>query len=100
VLAIENCLLKNLSAIFSPTLTANMDDEQLFAIAAESEEIRLERTLLRAKLDSLQSGKNILYKHIGKADTLVDIQRCSNSFASNETYNSCEETIARDPTNC
>jgi hypothetical protein len=68
VLAIENCLLKNLSAIFSPTLTANMDDEQLFAIAAESEEIRSERTMLRAKLESLQSGKKILYKHIGKLD--------------------------------
>jgi hypothetical protein len=66
VLAIENCLLKNLSAIFSPTMTADMDDEQLHAIAAESEDAREERLLLKSKLDALKSGKQILYEHIGE----------------------------------
>jgi hypothetical protein len=65
VLAIENCLIKDLAAIFSPTLTANMDDGQLSAIAAECEEVRLERESLRKKLEVLQSGKQILYQHIG-----------------------------------
>ncbi|EAT88305.2 hypothetical protein SNOG_04545 [Parastagonospora nodorum SN15] len=65
VLAIENCLIKDLSAIFSPTLTADMDDEQLQAIAAESEDVRCERDTLRKKLEVLQSGKRILYEHIG-----------------------------------
>ncbi|KAH3968584.1 hypothetical protein HBH70_134870 [Parastagonospora nodorum] len=64
VLAIENCLIKDLSAIFSPTLTADMDDEQLQAIAAESEDVRCERDTLRKKLEVLQSGKRILYEHI------------------------------------
>lgn len=67
VLAIENCLIKDLSAIFSPTLTADMDDEQLQAIAAESEDVRFERDALRKKLEVLQSGKRILYEHIGKS---------------------------------
>ncbi|KAH7408337.1 dynamin-1 [Phaeosphaeria sp. MPI-PUGE-AT-0046c] len=65
VLAIENCLIKDLSSIFSPTLTANMDDEQLHAIAAECEETRTERGALQQKLAVLQSGKQILYEHIG-----------------------------------
>jgi GTPase SAR1 family protein len=67
VLAIENCLIKDLSGIFSPTLTANMDDEQLYAIAAESEDVRYERSSLRKKLEVLQSGRQILYKHMGKS---------------------------------
>lgn len=67
VLAIENCLVKDLSAIFSPTLTADMDDEQLQAIAAESEDVRFERDALQKKLEVLQSGKRILYEHIGKS---------------------------------
>jgi hypothetical protein len=66
VLAIENCLIKELSGIFSPTLIANMDDKQLHAIAAESEEVRHERSSLQKKLVVLQSGKQILYEHIGK----------------------------------
>jgi hypothetical protein len=43
-----------------------MDDEQLHSIAAESEEVRYERDALRKKLEVLQSGKRILYEHIGK----------------------------------
>jgi hypothetical protein len=68
VLAIENCLLKDLSSIFSPTLIANMDDEQLHAIAAECEEVRDERSHLRKKLEVLETGKKILGEHIGKLE--------------------------------
>jgi hypothetical protein len=77
VLAIENCLLKDLSDIFSPTLTADMDDEQLYAIAAESEDARDERSSLKKKLDTLKSGKQILHEHMGKcieqSDTKADL---------------------------
>jgi hypothetical protein len=45
-----------------------MEDEQLYAIAAESEEVRRERAALRKKLHVLKSGKQALYEHIGKAD--------------------------------
>ncbi|RMZ66737.1 interferon-induced gtp-binding mx [Pyrenophora seminiperda CCB06] len=68
VLGIENCLMKNLSAIFSPMLTADMDDEQLFAIASESEVIRHERATLRQKLSVLESGKQVLFEHIVTAN--------------------------------
>ncbi|RAR10057.1 P-loop containing nucleoside triphosphate hydrolase protein [Stemphylium lycopersici] len=64
VLGIENCLIKNLSTIFSPTLIANMDDELLRAIASESEEIRDERASLREKLCVLEAGKQVLSEHI------------------------------------
>ncbi|KAF1946345.1 dynamin-1 [Clathrospora elynae] len=64
ILAIENCLIKNLAAIFSPTLTADMDDEKLRAIASESEDIRNERVSLRQKLSVLETGKQVLFEHI------------------------------------
>ncbi|KAH4162878.1 hypothetical protein HBI37_130850 [Parastagonospora nodorum] len=69
VLAVENCLIKDLTAIFSPTLTANMDDEQLHDIAAESEEVQYERETLRKKLEVLQSGKRTLDEHIAMRPT-------------------------------
>lgn len=67
MLGIENCLIKDLSAIFSPTLIADMDDELLRAIASESEETRDERASLKEKLSVLKSGKQVLSEHIGKA---------------------------------
>ncbi|KAF2132512.1 dynamin-1 [Dothidotthia symphoricarpi CBS 119687] len=64
VLAIENCLIKDLSSIFSPTLIANLDDDKLHAIASESSEIRHDRDSLRQKLSALEGGKSVLYEHI------------------------------------
>jgi hypothetical protein len=66
VLAIENCLLSELSGIFSPSLIADLSDQMLCAIAAESKEVDEERSSLREKLRALQSGKQILNEHIGK----------------------------------
>ncbi|KAF2831259.1 P-loop containing nucleoside triphosphate hydrolase protein [Ophiobolus disseminans] len=81
VLAIENCLIKDLAAIFSPTLTANMDDEQLHAIAAESEEIRCGRLSLQHKLEVLSSGKQILHEHMGECDEQSNTMAWSNLFS-------------------
>jgi hypothetical protein len=77
VLAVENCLIKNLPAIFSPSLTANMDDEQLRAIASESEETRSERASLKQKLGVLESGKQVLFEHIGELSTILSLKYCS-----------------------
>lgn len=66
VLAIENCLIKNLSGIFSPSLIADLSDEKLHAIAAESDEVGEERDSLRQKLRALASGKDILNEHMGR----------------------------------
>jgi hypothetical protein len=43
-----------------------MDDEQLRAIASESEEIHTERLALKQKLSVLESGKQVLFEHIGE----------------------------------
>jgi hypothetical protein len=43
-----------------------MDDEQLHVIAAESDDVRSERSALQEKLGVLIAGKQILYEHIGK----------------------------------
>jgi hypothetical protein len=100
VLAIENCLLKNLSAIFSPTMTADMDDEQLHAIAAESEDAREERLLLKSKLDALKSGKQILYEHIGECIQQSDMKTRPDSCNSNEAFGSGKDINARCPADC
>ncbi|CAO2656981.1 Nn.00g057840.m01.CDS01 [Neocucurbitaria sp. VM-36] len=69
VLAIENCLIKNLAGIFSPSLIADLSDEKLHAIAAESDKVREDRNSLRQKLSALQSGKEILNEHIAMRPT-------------------------------
>jgi hypothetical protein len=72
VLAIENCLIKDLSAIFSPTLTANMDDEQLQAIAGECEEVRCEREDLRKKLQNSPDMSHSIETHRSGSSTHPD----------------------------
>lgn len=52
-----------------------MDDEQLHAIAAESEEMRQECEALRKKLNVLQSGTRVLREHIGKSTLVVSIRK-------------------------
>jgi len=59
--------------MFSPTLTANMDDEQLQDIAAECEEVRNERCNLQHKLEVLCTGKMILREHMGKLSRNVSL---------------------------
>jgi hypothetical protein len=95
VLAIENCLIKDLAGTFSPTLTANMDDEQLHAIAAESEGVRYERSSLQKKLQVLQSGRQILYEHIGRFVHPLDMKIRSNHCPhSTTTFDSSSSTHA------
>ncbi|KAH7399626.1 P-loop containing nucleoside triphosphate hydrolase protein [Pyrenochaeta sp. MPI-SDFR-AT-0127] len=70
VLAIENCLIKNLSAIFSPSLIASLSDAKLQAIAAESAEVQEERNSLQQRLSALQSGKDVLNEHLAMRPTV------------------------------
>lgn len=66
MLAIENCLIKDLSATFDPNLVVEMSDEKLANIASESEETRIQRTELRQRLAVLEGGKQVLKDHMGK----------------------------------
>ncbi|KAJ4372438.1 hypothetical protein N0V83_004212 [Neocucurbitaria cava] len=77
VLAIENCLIKSLAGIFSPSLIADLSDEKLHAIAAESDEVREERESLREKLSTLTSGKDILNEHIAMRPTTRPAKKVS-----------------------
>ena len=60
ILAIENCLITKLPSLLSPELVLSMDEEKLHRIAAESEQIRTERTALTHRLADLEAGKQIL----------------------------------------
>ncbi|KAH9879277.1 hypothetical protein J1614_002716 [Plenodomus biglobosus] len=64
ILAIENCLMKDLASIFSPSLILGLDDDHVQAIAAESDDIRERRSELTEKLEALESGTHILYEHM------------------------------------
>ncbi|KAF1833322.1 dynamin-1, partial [Decorospora gaudefroyi] len=64
LLGIENCLLKNLASLFSPTLTADMDDELVRAIASECEDSRTERASLRQRFSVLEAGRGVLLEHM------------------------------------
>jgi hypothetical protein len=59
-LAIENCLILNLSSLLSPELVLNMHEGKLRLIAEESEQTSSERVALKAKLEDLKAGKRIL----------------------------------------
>lgn len=70
-----------------------MEDEQLHAIAAESEENRAQRAALQQKLAVLQSGKQILNEHIGTSFM-------EQVYQSSQSYNTCTamRPTARAPT--
>lgn len=67
VLAVENCLMRDLAGIFSPTLTADMDEEKLKLIASEAEETQHDRIALKPRLSVLEAGKEVLHGHIGQS---------------------------------
>ncbi|ROW00092.1 hypothetical protein VSDG_03570 [Cytospora chrysosperma] len=56
ILAAENCLISVIPDILTPDMVNKMDDEQLMALAAESEDIRVEREHLREQLEVLKQG--------------------------------------------
>lgn len=55
-LAIENCLLCDISSIFTPKLVNGMTGERLNQLAAEAEEITSQRKTLHEEIDALRQG--------------------------------------------
>lgn len=47
-------------------MVANLDDKKLHDIASEMSDVRQERESLQQRLSALESGRTILYEHIGK----------------------------------
>lgn len=52
--------MAGLGDVFSPSLVAMLNEEQLSNIASESQEVREERARLQEKLLALKAGKRIL----------------------------------------
>jgi hypothetical protein len=65
-LAIEQCLLSSAAKILSSATVRNMEDDELQAIAAESDEIMQERARLSDRVKTLEKGLGILRFHPGK----------------------------------
>ncbi|KAK6067333.1 dynamin family protein [Seiridium cupressi] len=63
VLAIENCLIEDLPHIFTSEKVNQMKNEELEQLAAESEELRLERAQAKEEHDSLKKGLEFCSKY-------------------------------------
>lgn len=60
VLAIEECLLKGVPKLLSPSIVISLDDETVFAIAAESEDAGAERARAEAEIEVLTKARAML----------------------------------------
>ncbi|KAL2678099.1 P-loop containing nucleoside triphosphate hydrolase protein, partial [Phyllosticta citricarpa] len=56
VLAVEQCLLRNVPHVFSPETVFKLDDKTVAEIAAESEELCQERVMTEIKLEALKKA--------------------------------------------
>lgn len=68
-LAIEQCLLSGVAKIFSSATVRDMEDDELQAIAAESDETMQERARLSDRVKTLEKGLGILRFHPGEYET-------------------------------
>ncbi|KAI2467191.1 P-loop containing nucleoside triphosphate hydrolase protein [Annulohypoxylon bovei var. microspora] len=71
VLAIENCLIRDLPSIFTTEKVNQMEDDELERLASESPEMILERAELREELDALKKGLQICNSFKGRKATSV-----------------------------
>ena len=60
VLAVEKCLLRDLADILSPDIVSKLSDDEVNALAAESETSMLERRRATDDLTTLQEGLTVL----------------------------------------
>ncbi|KAI0002774.1 P-loop containing nucleoside triphosphate hydrolase protein [Xylariaceae sp. FL0662B] len=63
VLAIENCLIRDLPSIFTTEKVNQMDDSELACLASESPEIQVNRNELQAEYDALKRGLELCNKY-------------------------------------
>ncbi|KAI0437420.1 P-loop containing nucleoside triphosphate hydrolase protein [Xylaria telfairii] len=59
ILAIENCLIKDLPTIFTTGLVSQMDNDKLERLAAESADVQVERAELEVECEALQKGLDL-----------------------------------------
>ena len=59
VLAVEGCLLKGVPKLLSPSIVSSLDDEAIFAIAAESEDAQAERARVEVEFRVLTMARSM-----------------------------------------
>lgn len=63
ILAIENCLVRDLPNLFTTRVVNRMQQAELKQLASESPDIRQERTEVQAEYDALKKGLEACNKH-------------------------------------
>lgn len=71
VLAVENCLMRDLPSIFTTTRVNGMEDNELERLASESPEVQTERKELQAEYDALKKGLQICNKFKERKSTVM-----------------------------
>ncbi|KAI3339647.1 P-loop containing nucleoside triphosphate hydrolase protein [Ustulina deusta] len=70
ILAIENCLIKDLPTIFTTSAVSQMENDMLERLAAESADIHVERAELGAECEALQKGLDLCKTYRGRNVTV------------------------------
>ncbi|KAJ2994881.1 hypothetical protein NUW58_g1425 [Xylaria curta] len=91
ILAIENCLIKDLPTILTTNSVSEMDDNTLERLAAESTEMQAERAELKAECEALQKGLDLLLPEISLRPGSASSTR---GRASERSTNKIEEALA------
>ncbi|KAI0448326.1 P-loop containing nucleoside triphosphate hydrolase protein [Xylaria acuta] len=71
ILAIENCLIKDLPTIFTTSVVSQMDDDMLERLAAESADIQVERAGLELECEVLQKGLDLCKTYRTRNSTVL-----------------------------
>ncbi|KAK5633033.1 hypothetical protein RRF57_008747 [Xylaria bambusicola] len=71
ILAVENCLIKDLPSIFTTSMVSQMEDEMLKRLAAESSEMQVERAELEAEYETLRNGLDLCKAYRSRKSTVL-----------------------------
>ncbi|KAJ8125531.1 hypothetical protein O1611_g8108 [Lasiodiplodia mahajangana] len=71
ILAIENCLIRELPTILTTNAVAQMKDDMLEKLAAESADIQEQRTELQTECEKLEKGLDLCKVYRGRRSTVL-----------------------------
>ncbi|KAI0459116.1 P-loop containing nucleoside triphosphate hydrolase protein [Xylaria acuta] len=101
-LAVENCLVSQLSKLWTPEMMLDLPDDAVHRIAGESESSIAERKILNEKLEILVSGQKDL-KHLSEhhhsvfGQTITIDEEVSDEAYSNSAEEESTASIEQDP---
>ncbi|TRX89301.1 hypothetical protein FHL15_009738 [Xylaria flabelliformis] len=100
ILAIENCLIKDLPTIFTTGVVSQMNDEMLERLAAESADIQVERAELEVECEALQKGLDLCRTYRTRNATVLPDpfqsrdKSAGSEKASNSAVNTFQQSLA------